>query len=161
MRLPALLVACLLTWLPGAYAETADLVRVLKGERKMTLLQNGKTIREYRIALGRNPIGHKQQEGDKRTPEGTYKLDYKNPGSSFYKSIHITYPNRADKESARRRGVSPGGMIMIHGQPNGYAAAEAITQKTDWTDGCIAMRNRDMDEVWQLVPVGTTIEILP
>lgn len=160
MRL--LLTLALLVFLPAvAQTESVDLVRVNKAERKMTLLYKDKRIREYKIALGGNPTGHKQQEGDSRTPEGRYVLDYKKADSAFYKSIHISYPNKQDVESARKRRVKPGGFIMIHGQPNGYEWAEDVTQKRDWTDGCIALKNADMDEVWKLVRVGTTIEILP
>lgn len=145
----------------AAHAESADLVRVKKAERKMLLYSHDKILREYRIVLGRNPTGHKQQEGDKRTPEGRYVLDYRNPHSSFHKSLHISYPNKQDRESAKKRGVAPGGMIMIHGAPNGFIGPESAVLLTDWTDGCIALTNRDMDEVWRLVPDGTPIEIQP
>jgi murein L,D-transpeptidase YafK len=142
-------------------AESADFVRVHKADRKMILYSKSKVLREYRIALGRNPVGHKQQEGDKRTPEGAYVLDYRNPRSAFRKSIHISYPNKQDRDAARRRGVAPGGMIMIHGAPNAYAGPEGGVLRSDWTDGCIALMNREMDEVWRLVPDGTPIEIEP
>ena len=139
----------------------ADKVLVDKSERKMWLIHNGKRYREYDISLGDNPKGHKQQEGDERTPEGKYVLDYRNPKSRYHLSIHINYPNDADKASARRRGVSPGGDIFIHGLPNGMGWGKAYFKGVDWTDGCIAVSNKEMEEIWKLVKNGTPIEILP
>lgn len=141
--------------------ERIDRVRVEKGERRMDLIADGRVVRGYAIALGGDPVGHKQREGDGRTPEGLYVLDWRNAQSSFYKSIHVSYPDAADKASARRRGVDPGGMIMIHGQPNGYGWAAWAFQWFDWTDGCIAVTNSEMDEIWNLVRNGTPIEIAP
>src|SRR5690606_20762564 len=97
-----------------------------------------------RIALGGNPVGHKQQEGDQRTPEGRYVLDYRKPDSAYFRALHVSYPNAADAAAAKARGVSPGGLIMIHGQRNGFGWAAAATQRVDWTDGCIALSNEDM-----------------
>jgi murein L,D-transpeptidase YafK len=136
-----------------------DLVWVVKSERKMYLLEDEEIIREYDIALGDNPEGHKQQEGDERTPEGLYVLDYKKEDSIFYRAMHISYPNEEDRENARRLGVSPGGFIMIHGQPNNWGWFSSVTQNVDWTDGCIALTNEEMDEFMSLVKVGTMIEI--
>lgn len=136
-----------------------DYVLVKKAERIMQLLSSGEVIKQYRIALGANPKGHKLQEGDERTPEGTYVLDYKNENSSFFKSIHISYPNQSDTDNAESKGVNPGGMIMIHGQRNGFDWLSKVTQKYDWTDGCIAVTNSEMKEIWELVAVGTLIEI--
>jgi murein L,D-transpeptidase YafK len=133
----------------------ADLVLVKKSERKMYLIKNDKPFREYKVAFGANPEGHKQQEGDERTPEGRYILDYKKSASSFYKAIHISYPNEQDKKRAKEKGVNPGGLIMIHGQKNGF------TQSFNWTDGCIAVKNIEMDEIWTSVNVGTPIIIKP
>ncbi|MFW5936693.1 MAG: L,D-transpeptidase family protein, partial [Desulfosalsimonas sp.] len=114
------------------------------------------------VALGGNPRGHKQQEGDGRTPEGLYVLDYKNPNSEFYKSIHISYPNADDRKTARELGVSPGGAIMIHGQKNGAdRLSTEIIQLFNWTDGCIAVTNSAMDEIWQAVDINTPIRIKP
>ncbi|MBD3648811.1 MAG: L,D-transpeptidase family protein [Pseudomonadales bacterium] len=139
----------------------ADLVLVKKAERKMYLLAGGAVIREYRISLGANPVGHKQRSGDERTPEGVYWLDYKKPDSDFYKAIHISYPNRRDRARAAQDGVDPGGQIMIHGQSeNGYWPVD-VRQLFDWTDGCIAVTDPEMDEIWQLVRIGTRIEIRP
>lgn len=145
-----------------AWAEpTADLVRVLKSEHKLQLVTAGKVVREFKVALGGNPSGHKQQEGDGRTPEGIYTLDYKKPDSAFYRAIHISYPNSADIASAKARGVSPGGAVMIHGQKNGLGWLSFISQRLDWTNGCIALDNADMDIVWAAVREGTKIEIIP
>ncbi len=138
-----------------------DLVRVKKSEAKLYLMKSGKIVRVYHVVLGAHPKGHKQKKGDERTPEGWYVLDYKNAHSAFYKSIHISYPNRADRERARKAHVNPGGAIMIHGQKNGWGWASFIAQHFNWTDGCIAVTNKDMDEIWNAVKVGTPIEIKP
>jgi len=139
----------------------ADLVLVKKSERKMYLIKDDKPFKEYKIALGANPEGHKQQEGDERTPEGKYVLDYKKSDSAFYKSIHISYPNEQDKKRAKEKGVNPGGLIMIHGQKNGYGWLGFITQSFNWTDGCLAVRNYEMDEIWESVNAETPIIIEP
>lgn len=132
-----------------------------KSARRMTLLRNGGVLAAYDIALGRAPRGHKQQDGDGRTPEGTYAIDFKNARSRFHLALRISYPNAADRDSARRRGVSPGGDIMIHGMPNGLGWLARAHLWRDWTDGCIAVTNRQIDEIWPLVDVGTTVEIRP
>ena len=142
-------------------AVTADLVRVYKAERKLQILAQGKVVHEFKMVLGPNPVGHKQQEGDGKTPEGHYLLDFKKPNSSFYKAIHISYPNARDLAAAKKRGVSAGGQIMMHGQPNGFGLFAAVTQQRDWTAGCIALSNADMDTLWQAVNIPTPIEILP
>ena len=127
----------------------------------MYLLEQGEVIKEYRVALGANPKGHKQQEGDQKTPEGLYILDYKKADSAFYKAIHISYPNAEDKAHAAKKGVDPGGFIMIHGQKNGLGFLAPIMQLFNWTDGCIALSNKDMEDLWNLVQVGTPIQINP
>jgi len=140
----------------------ADLVTVIKSQRKMYLSCKGKIIKKYDIALGGNPVGHKRVKGDKRTPEGKYKLDYFKPNSSFYKALHISYPNRKDCKAARKLGKSPGGSIMIHGQPNNAEIKKSFFQRyNDWTAGCIALENDEMEEVLALVSVGTPIYIKP
>ncbi len=139
----------------------ADLVRVDKSERRLELLRGGEVIKHYSVSLGANPQGHKQQEGDERTPEGRYVLDWRNARSQFYRAIHISYPNAQDRRAARARGVSPGGNILIHGLPNGFDWAAGFLGLVDWTDGCIAVNNSEMDEIWQAVPDGTPIEIQP
>ncbi len=135
-----------------------DTVLVVKSERMLYLKANGEILRRYPVALGPVPWGHKEREGDERTPEGRYILDYKNAESRFYKSIRVSYPNLGDRLRAAELGVSPGGNIMIHGQPDG---AEEHAQLFNWTNGCIAVTNEQMDEIWQLVTVGTPIEIRP
>lgn len=138
-----------------------DLVRVFKAERRLELIDGGTIMRSYSIALGGNPVGHKQREGDERTPEGTYVLDWRNPKSGYHRSIHVSYPNAADRAAAAARGESPGGDIMIHGQPNGWGWWGWLLQYFDWTNGCIAVTDAGMDEIWALVPDGTRIEIRP
>ena len=132
-------------------ADKVDLVRVDKSERRMELLAKGQVLRTYSIALGANPIGHKQQQGDERTPEGRYVLDWRNANSCCMRSLHISYPNDADKAAARQLGVDPGGMIMIHGQVNGYGWWGWLIQLFDWTNGCIAVNDADMREIWDMV----------
>ncbi len=162
MRL-ALLAATLVVsgGFPAAAADSADRVVVHKERRLLRLLQGDQVIREYAVALGGNPIGHKRQEGDQRTPEGLYSLDWRNPGSGFYKSIHVSYPAPADVSAAAANGVDPGGMIMIHGQPNYFGWLAFLTQRFDWTNGCIAVTNAEMEEIWAMVPNNTPIEIKP
>jgi len=138
-----------------------DKVLVNKSLHKMYLVKNDKTLREYNISLGGNPFGHKEREGDQRTPEGQYILDYKKSDSAFYKAIHISYPNTQDIMIAKKKGVNPGGAIMIHGQRNGYGWGSLITQFFDWTHGCIAVTNSEIDEIWSAVNEGTPIEIFP
>lgn len=140
----------------------ADLVTVIKSERKMYLSCKGKILKKYDISLGSSPVGHKQVQGDKKTPEGYYKLDYLKENSSFYKALRISYPNRKDYQNARKMGKSPGGAIMIHGQPNNKKIERSFFKKRkDWTAGCIALDNNEMDEVLRLVSVGTPIRIKP
>ena len=141
--------------------QIADSVLVIKSESRLYLIREGRELASFKVAFGSNPRGHKQQQGDERTPEGHYILDYKNPHSKYYKSIHISYPNKQDRADARKRGVDPGGDIVIHGQPNGYERFSFIVQFFNWTDGCIALSNSDMDLVWQAVIPGTPIEIRP
>ena len=141
--------------------QKADSVLVVKSDSKLYLFHEGKEIASFKVAFGANPEGHKQQQGDERTPEGHYILDFKNTNSAYYKSIHVSYPNARDRENARKRGVNPGGDIMIHGQRNGYEGLSTFVQFFNWTDGCIALTNPEMDIVWQAVSPGTPIEIRP
>jgi murein L,D-transpeptidase YafK len=139
----------------------ADRVVVLKQERTLHLMNHGKIFKTYKVALGGDPVGHKVQMGDHRTPEGNYVLDRRNVRSKFYKSIHISYPNTADQANAEKLHVSPGGDIFLHGLPNGYGWVGGRHRLKDWTDGCIAVTDDEMDEIWRLVPDGTPIEIRP
>jgi len=148
---------------PEPTVRFVDSVLVRKGERTLQLLHDGDVYREYKIALGDSPVGHKFEEGDERTPEGDYVLNWRNPNSNFHKSIHISYPNARDRAFARAMGINPGGMIMIHGRPN-WLTSPAVAREydgRDWTDGCIAVKNHEMDEIWRLVRDGTPIRILP
>ncbi len=141
----------------------ADKVVVKKSERKLYLVKKDKPFRTYNISLGFRPDGHKQRQGDGRTPEGRYYIDWRNPGSKFRKALHVSYPNYRDKLHATRNGIDPGGMIMVHGQPNGArdSALRRAVSKEDWTQGCIAVSNLAIDEIWSYIPDGTPIEILP
>ena len=138
-----------------------DRVVVYKHERRLVLLSQGKELRSYKVALGNEPVGPKTRQGDHRTPEGLYTLDSRNPNSHFYKAFHISYPNSKDVAAAKKLGVSPGGDIMLHGLPKEYAWVGKAHVLHDWTDGCIAVTNDEMDEIWKLVRVGTHIEIKP
>ncbi len=146
---------------PGPLPKMADRVLVLKGERKLILMAGDRTLRTYTVSLGQVPVGHKQREGDSKTPEGIYTLDDRNPNSEYHRSLHISYPSPADRESARRRGVSPGGDIMIHGLPNGSGWIGEDHAQYDWTEGCIAVTNEEIQEIWDMVADGTPIEIRP
>ncbi len=142
-------------------ADKANMVLVIKSESKLYLKKDGEILKEYHVVFGANPEGHKLQEGDERTPEGKYILDYKKKDSSFYKAIHISYPNENDKRRAKKSGVKPGGFIMIHGQKNGLGWLSWLSQRFNWTDGCIAVSNSEMDEIWQAIDPGVPIEIKP
>ena len=139
----------------------ADKVVVLKSERKLLLMKGAEVLKTYRISLGGSPVGPKIRQGDQKTPEGQYVLDRRNAKSQFHKSIHISYPNAADLARAQRLGVSPGGNLFIHGLPNRVRWVAAGHRVRDWTDGCIAVTNAEMDEIWRAVADGTAIEIKP
>jgi murein L,D-transpeptidase YafK len=142
--------------------ETADEIRVEKARRQMVLLRRGQPIGTYGISLGsRGDDGHKQREGDERTPEGRYVIDWRNPRSMAHLSLHISYPNGDDERAAQTHGYSPGGNIMIHGLPNGWGWLAPLHHLWDWTDGCIAVTDAEMRDIWARVPDGTPIEILP
>ncbi len=141
--------------------QKADAVLVEKSEARLSLVKKGRVIKEFNVVFGSNPEGPKQQMGDGRTPEGRYILDYKKADSDFYKAIHISYPNIKDLKRARALGVNPGNHIMIHGQPNDSDPGSAVSRKLNWTDGCIAVTNSAMDEIWEAVDAGTPIVIVP
>lgn len=144
-----------------ARGPKADRVLVIKHERRLYLMRGTEVLRTYRVALGRYPRGHKIREGDARTPEGRYTLDFKMVDSDFYRAIHISYPNARDLANAQSIGVSPGGQIMIHGLPNQKRARDVGHPTLDWTQGCIAVTNRELDEIWRSVEEGTPIWIIP
>jgi murein L,D-transpeptidase YafK len=139
----------------------ADQVIVKKAERKLVLMRGEEVLKTAQIALGLSPTGHKLEEGDFRTPEGEYRLAERNPNSDFFLSIRISYPNSVDERRARVRGVMPGGQIMIHGQPNDPRYNEEYYRRTDWTNGCIAVSNSDMVDIWLMTTPDTPIRILP
>lgn len=142
-------------------AERADSILVEKAARRLTLYRAGKLLKTYAVALGGAPTGAKEREGDQKTPEGKYVIDSRNPRSRFHLSLHISYPSAADKARARKAGVNPGGDIMIHGIGEGFGWLGALHRKSDWTLGCIAVTNEEIEEIWSLVPNGTPIEIRP
>ena len=142
-------------------AETADRIVVNKAMRELLLFRKGRVLRSYKVALGRNPVGAKQQEGDGKTPEGEYAISGRNAASKFHKALRISYPNESDRARAQRVGVSPGGDIMIHGLPNGFGYMGTAHRLRDWTEGCIAVTNAEIEEIWRLVPDGTTVQIHP
>ena len=139
----------------------AEKVIVEKQKRKLHLIRNDEIFRTFDIALGIAPVGDKETEGDFKTPEGTYTLDTRNPNSDFFLSIHISYPNSKDRREARAKGIAPGGQIMIHGQPNEPTYSAAYYKKQDWTNGCIAVSNSDMIDIWLMTQNDTPIEIRP
>ena len=139
----------------------ADHVLVVKSQRTLTLFREGRVLKSYKVALGGSPIGPKLQQGDHKTPEGSYTLDRRNDKSRFYRSIHISYPDEKDRANAAKLGVAPGGDIFLHGLPNGFGWLGGSHLAADWTDGCIAVTDREMDEIWRAVPNGTAIEIKP
>jgi murein L,D-transpeptidase YafK len=164
------LVTAFVLWMLGGFAPGqsaskstlhADRMVVLKKERTLELLSQGKVIKTYKIALGGEPVGPKTRQGDHRTPEGVYVLDRRNAHSQFHKALHISYPNAQDRAAALKKRVSPGGDVFVHGLPNGYGFVGASHRLKDWTDGCIAVTNQEIDEIWLAVADGTPIEIRP
>ena len=145
----------------GASYELADRIVIEKAARRLYLLRGDSVLVEYPVKLGLNPYGHKQREGDFRTPEGTYYLSRRNPQSEFFLSVEVSYPNETDRARAREAGVRPGGLIMIHGQPNVPRKSPDYYANNDWTDGCIAVSNSDMVDIWQRTRLGIPIEIRP
>lgn len=139
----------------------ADHVVVEKQARRLTLMRANRVLKTYTIALGGQPRGPKVCQGDKRTPEGTYVIDSRNGNSRFHRALHVSYPNAMDREAAKKARCNPGGDIMVHGLPNGYGWLGRSHTLRDWTSGCIAVTNGEIEEIWQLVPNGTPIEIKP
>ena len=163
--LSQLLVSLVVMTLPAAAQAgdfpIADKVLIEKAARKLHLLQDGKAFRTFKIALGIRPVGDKKKEGDFKTPEGKYLLDIRNKDSDFFLSIRVSYPNATDRQEAEALGADPGGAIMIHGQPNEPSQSEVYYQTQDWTNGCIAVSNSDMIDIWLMTGENTPIEILP
>lgn len=160
----AALLSAVVAWahwpaLPLPVDARADRLVVLKSRRTLELYRGAALLRSYVVALGGTPVGPKQQEGDRRTPEGSYVLDYRKVDSSFHRALHVSYPSAADRASAAARGVAPGGLIMVHGLPNGLGFLGRAHRALDWTNGCIAVTNHEIEEIWRVVPDGTPIEI--
>lgn len=170
-RFPVLSLTSLLLLLFPAFSGQAgqtlpvevrvDRIVVAKAAREMVLLADGQVLKTYQIALGRNPVGPKEMEADSKTPEGTYVIDFRNPESAYHRSLHISYPSPEDLRRASEKGVSPGGDIMIHGLHKGAEWAGADHRYFDWTKGCIAVTNEEIEEIWRVVLDGTPIEIRP
>jgi murein L,D-transpeptidase YafK len=166
---PVLIVVCALAiylyahhnWNSLPVGTTIDHILVEKSARRLSIFQKANQIKSYRIALGRNPLGTKQEEGDMKTPEGIYKIDGRNPQSSFHLALHISYPSDEDGKRAAACGVPAGFDIMIHGIQNGRGWIGAFHRWNDWTAGCIAVTDEEIEELWRVTPDGTTIEIRP
>ena len=148
-------------WNPLPAGTLIDRIVVEKSARKLSILREGKPLKSYRVALGRNPIGPKQQEGDRKTPEGVYTIDYRNPNSDYHLALHVSYPSSEDNARAAARGVNAGFDIMIHGVRNGLGWIGAFHRRNDWTAGCIALTDAEIEELWRVTPDGTEVEIKP
>ncbi|ACH40982.2 peptidoglycan L,D-transpeptidase lipoprotein, YkuD family, TPR domain-containing [Citrifermentans bemidjiense Bem] len=146
---------------PPVPTGPADKVLIEKKERRLTLLSKGEVIKSYKISLGENPNGPKERQGDNKTPEGIYRIDSRNNDSQYHLSLHISYPNEQDKKRAKQLGVAPGGNIMIHGMRNGFSWFGEHHTLIDWTKGCIAVTDEEIQEIAELVPIGTVVEIMP
>jgi murein L,D-transpeptidase YafK len=155
------LLAAVLAHAGTAGAPQADRILIVKSTRTMTLYSGQKILKTYKVALGGAPVGPKRVEGDHKTPEGAYIIDSRNAHSRFHLALHISYPDAADRERAHELGLRPGGAIMIHGLPPAFAYLGALHRRTDWTDGCVAVTNAEIEEIWRLVPLGTRVEIRP
>jgi murein L,D-transpeptidase YafK len=141
--------------------QKADSILILKKDHLLELIAGGKVIRTYHVALGRGGLAPKENEGDARTPEGHYVIDSRNANSHYYKALHISYPDAQDRKRAALAGSAPGGAVMIHGLPNGMGAIGSAHRLSDWTLGCVAVTDSEIDEIWSLVPPGTPVEICP
>jgi murein L,D-transpeptidase YafK len=163
-KLPLVLLSVLCAGLAlpaGAEGSKADRIVIDKSERVLTLMRGDQPMKRYPVALGAAPKGAKRFEGDQRTPEGVYRIDYRNASSNFHLALRISYPNEADRVRALEAGLDPGGQIMIHGLRNGQGWLGERHLGGDWTDGCIAVTNAEIEEIWSLVDLGTPVEIRP
>ncbi len=161
ITLCAVLLALIPSFLQAGEFPVADEVIIDKSDRELYLLNEGEIFRTFKIALGIRPEGDKKKEGDFKTPEGRYLLDMRNPNSEYFLSIHVSYPNATDRREANQNGLQPGGAIMIHGQPNAPSRSETYYRTQDWTNGCIAVSNSDMIDIWLMIGDDTPIEIRP
>ena len=148
-------------WNPLPAGSTIDRILVEKSARRLSIFANGKKLKSYQVALGRNPVGPKEQEGDMKTTEGLYTIDSRNPESAFHLALHVSYPSQTDQARAAERGVSAGFDIMIHGIQNGVGWIGAFHRWHDWTAGCIALTDEEIEELWRVTPDGTPVEIRP
>ena len=160
MVLAVLFLASGLPW-ADTPAPRVDRIVIVKSKRELTLLHGGKIVKTYKVALGAQPVGAKERQGDHKTPEGNYVIDSKIDHSQFHRALHISYPNATDRERARKMGVSPGGDVEIHGLGARFGWVGAAHREYDWTDGCVAVTNEEIDEIYPLVPVNTPVEIKP
>ena len=161
ITLCAVLFALIPSVLQAGEFPAADEVIIDKSDRELYLLNEGEIFRTFKIALGIRPQGDKKKEGDFKTPEGRYLLDMRNPNSEYFLSIHVSYPNATDRREANQKGLQPGGAIMIHGQPNVPSRSETYYRTQDWTNGCIAVSNSDIIDIWLMIGDNTPIEIRP
>ncbi len=145
----------------AAPAKRADRIVIEKAKRTLTLMSGGEILKVYKVALGGQPVGAKERQGDHKTPEGIYSVDRKNPNSIFHRALHLSYPSAGDRERARKLGVSAGGDVEIHGLGAKYGFVGSAHRLHDWTDGCIAVTNEEIDEIYALVEQGTVVEIRP
>jgi murein L,D-transpeptidase YafK len=160
---------CLILLLPASLrasripfrAKQADRIVIVKSARTMTLYNGREILRTYHVALSRDPVGPKERAGDHKVPEGDYVVDMKNAHSRFHLALHLSYPNASDRKRARKLGVDPGGNVEIHGLESPYAWMGSLQRQVNWTDGCIAVTNSEVEELWRLVSVGTRVEIKP
>ena len=147
--------------LPQGDGPMVDSIVVEKRAHRLSLFYAHRRVRQYLVAIGSSPVGDKLSAGDRRTPEGLFFVDYRNPASQYHLALHLSYPDSAHIVRAAAKGVQPGGDIMIHGLPNGLRAAGASHRENDWTNGCIALTDEEIEELWRIVPVGTPVEIRP
>jgi murein L,D-transpeptidase YafK len=148
-------------WNPLPAGIKVDRILVEKSKRRLSVFANGKELKNYRVALGRNPIGAKQEEGDMKTPEGVYTIDSRNPRSDYHLALHVSYPSNEDIARATEHGVNAGADIMIHGIANGAGWIGAFHRIHDWTAGCIALTDEEIEELWRVTPNGASVEIGP
>ena len=161
VTLAAILVLVASAHKPAAHLPTTDTVLVIKHDHTLTLFRGGQPIKQYRVALGRGGLGPKEHAGDNRVPEGAYRIVSRNPHSAFYRSLRVGYPTPSQAAAAHSRGIDPGGDIMIHGIRKGLGWLGPLHRLDDWTSGCIAVTNPEIEEIYRAVPDGTPIEINP
>jgi murein L,D-transpeptidase YafK len=162
LALPVAVIVLIGAWLEAqSTAQRVDRIVIVKSTREMTLMSGGKPFKTFKVALGTQPVGAKDRQGDHKTPEGSYVIDSKIENSQFHHALHISYPNAADRERARKLGVSPGGDVEIHGLGAKFGWVGSMHRQVDWTDGCVAVTNEEIDEIYPLVAVGTPVDIRP